>query len=137
MKEFPPFRLDPTNQCLWRRRSSGEDERILLTPTEYGVLDHLVERAGQLVTHRELLDAVWPETAIEPQAVKSKVFHLRRVLDDDPKQPRFIETLPRRGYRCGGKLATPVLDDAPTTPAPEHRLVGRERALADLRICMR
>ena len=51
------------------------------------------------MTHRELLDAVWPRTAIEPQAVKSKIFHLRRVLDDDPRQPRFIETLPRRGYR--------------------------------------
>jgi hypothetical protein len=62
----------------------GEYERILLTPTGFGVLDHLVEHAGQLVTHRQLLDAVWPRTAIEPQAVKSKVFHLPRSLDDDP-----------------------------------------------------
>lgn len=137
MKEFPPFRLDPVNQCLWRRSASGEDERILLTPTEYSVLDHLVERAGQLVTHRELLDAVWPQTAIEPQAVKSKVFHLRRVLDDDPRQPRFIETLPRRGYRFVGKVAASVPDEAPTTPVPEHCLVGRDRALADLWACMR
>src|SRR5512146_2184360 len=137
MKEFPPFRLDPVNQCLWRRSASGEDERILLTPTEYSVLDHLVERAGQLVTHRELLDAVWPQTAIEPQAVKSKVFHLRRVLDDDPRQPRFIETLPRRGYRFVGKVAASVPDDAPTTPVAEHCLVGRDRALADLWACMR
>ena len=136
MKEFPPFRLDSVNQCLWRRSVSGEDERILLTPTEYSVLDHLVERAGQLVTHRELLDAVWPQTAIEPQAVKSKVFHLRRVLDDDPRQPRFIETLPRRGYRFVGKVAPSVPDDVPT-PVSEVRLVGRDRALADLWACMR
>jgi DNA-binding response OmpR family regulator len=76
MKEFAAFRLDPVNQCLWRRSEAGEFERILLTPTEYGVLDHLVEHAGRLVTHRELLDAVWPRTAIEPQAVKSKIFQL-------------------------------------------------------------
>src|SRR6476659_6976380 len=93
MIEFFPFRLDPVNQCLWRRTGSGDYERILLTPTEFGVLDHLVVHAGQLVTHRQLLDAVWPRTAIEPQAVKSKVFHLRRALEDDPKQPRFIETV--------------------------------------------
>src|SRR6476620_6222278 len=136
MKEFPPFRLDPTNQCLWRRRSSGEDERILLTPTEYGVLDHLVERAGRLVTHRELLDAVWPQTAIEPQAVKSKIFQLRRVLDDDPKQPRYIETLPRRGYR----FVAPLERRAPEVPhgeEPSRPLVGREGALGALEEHMR
>ncbi len=137
MKEFPPFRLDPVNECLWRRSASGEDERILLTPTEYGVLNHLVERAGQLVTHRELLDAVWPQTVIEPQAVKSKVFHLRRLLDDDPRQPRFIETLPRRGYRFVGKLAAPLGHYDSRAPLPQVRLVGRDGALAELWASMR
>ena len=104
MAELSPFRLDPTNQCLWRRTGAGGEERVLLSPTEFGVLDHLVARAGQLVTHRELLDAVWPGTAIEPQVVKNKIFHLRRVLEDEPKRPRYIETLPRRGYRFVGRL---------------------------------
>jgi DNA-binding winged helix-turn-helix (wHTH) protein/tetratricopeptide (TPR) repeat protein len=137
VKQFPPFRLDAINQCLWRRRTDGgEEERILLTPTEYGVLDHLVEHAGQLVTHRELLDAVWPDIAIEPQAVKSKVFHLRRVLEDDPKRPRFIETLPRRGYRFVGRLAEPAQADE-EAPTSEVRFVGRERALAEMWTCLR
>ena len=139
MKEFPPFRLDPVNQCLWRRSAAGEDERILLTPTEFSVLDHLVERAGQLVTHRELLDAVWPRTAIEPQAVKSKVFHLRRALDDDPKQPRYIETVSRRGYRFVARLADVEVSRAeapPGVPAVEPRLVGRRAALAELWQCV-
>ena len=68
-----------------------------MTPTEFAVLDHLVEHAGQLVTHRQLLDSVWPGMAIEPQVVKNKIFHLRRVLEDEPKRPQYIETLPRRG----------------------------------------
>ena len=131
MRDFPPFRLDPVNQCLWRRSSSGTDARILLSPSEYGVLNHLIERAGQLVTHRQLLDAVWPQTAIEPQAVKSKVFHLRRLLDDDPKQPRFIETIPRRGYRFVATVAAPVADQA-MDQAPANGLVGRETELAAL-----
>jgi DNA-binding winged helix-turn-helix (wHTH) protein len=102
MPEFPPFRLDTVNQCLWRRTDEAQDERILLTPKAFGILSHLVDHAGQLVTHRELLDAVWPQTAIEPQALKRTIFELRRALDDPPKKPRFIETLPRRGYRFRG-----------------------------------
>jgi hypothetical protein len=58
-------------------------------------------------------------------------------LDDDPKQPRFIETLPRRGYRFVGKLAAPVPDDAPAATVPEHRLVGRDGAFAELWDCIR
>lgn len=131
MAELSPFRLDSANQCLWRRTGSGGEERILLTPTEFGVLDHLVEHAGQLVTHRELLDAVWPGTAIEPQVVKNKIFHLRRVLEDEPKRPRYIETLPRRGYRFVGKLERSVLADL-EVPPPGNRLVGRESVLAEL-----
>jgi DNA-binding winged helix-turn-helix (wHTH) protein len=131
MAELSPFRLDPANQCLWRRTGSGGEERILLTPTEFGVLDYLVEHAGQVVTHRELLDAVWPDTAIEPQVVKNKIFHLRRVLEDEPKRPRYIETLPRRGYRFVGRLERSTLGEA-AAPTPGSRLVGRESVLADL-----
>ena len=119
MAELSPFRLDSANQCLWRRTGSGGEERILLTPTEFAVLDHLVEHAGQLVTHRELLDAVWPGTAIEPQVVKNKIFHLRRVLEDEPKRPRYIETLPRRGYRFVGRLERSTLGEMEAPVQPE------------------
>jgi DNA-binding winged helix-turn-helix (wHTH) protein/tetratricopeptide (TPR) repeat protein len=132
MTELCPFRLDPVNQCLWRRTGTGEEERVLLTRTEFAVLDHLVARAGQLVTHRELLDAVWPGTAIEPQVVKNKVFHLRRVLEDEPKRPRYIETLPRRGYRFVGSLDRGTMGDSDAPASSGNRLVGRGAALGEL-----
>ncbi len=132
MTELSPFRLDPANQCLWRRTGTGEEERVLLTRTEFAVLDHLVARAGQLVTHRELLDAVWPGTAIEPQVVKNKVFHLRRVLEDEPKRPRYIETLSRRGYRFVGRLERGTMGDSDAPVSSGARLVGREAALGEL-----
>ena len=138
MPEFPPFRLDTVNQCLWRRTDQGEDERILLTPKGFGVLNHLVEHAGQLVTHRELLDAVWPRTAIEPQALKRNIFELRRALDDPPKTPRFIETLPRRGYRFIAKVGHGSVETSSGVTAPPPRnLVGRADALAELRQSLR
>ena len=62
MQDFPPFRLDPVNQCLWRRRETAPDERILLPPKAFAVLRYLVAHAGRLVTQEELLEAVWPET---------------------------------------------------------------------------
>jgi DNA-binding winged helix-turn-helix (wHTH) protein len=137
MKKFAAFRLDDVNQCLWRRTGSGDDERILLSPREFGVLDRLLENAGRLVTHQQLLDAVWPGTAIEPQAVKSTIFQLRRALDDDPKHPRFIETIPRRGYRFLANIELRRAVEEALGAKPASKLVGREGALTELSQCMR
>jgi DNA-binding response OmpR family regulator len=60
MKVFPSFRLDAVNQCVWRLGDTGREERILLTPKAFAVLAYLVDHAGRLVTHDELLEAVWP-----------------------------------------------------------------------------
>ena len=137
MQEFPPFRLDPVNQCLWRRRETAEDERLLLTPKAFAVLRYLVAHAGQLVTQDELLAAVWPETYVKPEVLKSRIFEIRSALGDRPKTPRFIETLPRRGYRFiatvhDGPAVAPAL---PVPSAPGH-LVGREGGLETLRACL-
>ena len=137
MKDFPPFRLDLVNQCLWHRRTKGDDERILLTPKAFAVLRYLVEHAGQLVTHDELLDAVWPNSHIQPQAIKKLILDLRGVLGDRVSKPLFIETLHRRGYRfiaavSEGAEARPA---APAQPA-RGNLVGRERALSELSDCL-
>jgi DNA-binding response OmpR family regulator len=70
---FPPFRLDTVNQCLCRRMDTGSDERILLTPKAFAVLRLLVERAGRLVTNDELLDAVWPDTHVEPAVLNNQI----------------------------------------------------------------
>jgi predicted ATPase/DNA-binding winged helix-turn-helix (wHTH) protein len=137
MQEFPPFRLDPVNQCLWRRRETAQDERLLLTPKAFAVLRYLVAHAGQLVTHDELLAAVWPETYVKPEALKMRIFEIRSALGDRPKTPRFIETLPRRGYRF---IAT--VHDAPAAapaillPAAHGHLVGRAGMLETLRACL-
>ena len=137
MMEFPPFRLDTVNQCLWRHRDKGADERILLTPKAFAVLRHLVEHAGRLVTHDELLDAVWPNTHIQPQAIKKLVLDLRNSLGDRAKKPLFIETLHRRGYRFIAAVSegTAVLP-AVSAQSARGKLVGRERELSELGDCL-
>jgi DNA-binding winged helix-turn-helix (wHTH) protein len=134
MQEFPPFRLDPMNQCLWRRRTTVADERILLPPKAFAVLHYLVAHAGRLVTQEELLEAVWPETYVQPEVLRNHIFDIRRALGDSPQAPRFVETLPRRGYRfiaAVRDLAGAEPAELPAAaPAP---LVGRARALGALR----
>jgi DNA-binding winged helix-turn-helix (wHTH) protein len=94
MKQFEPFRLDAANGCLWR-----DATQIMLPPKPFAVLQYLVENPGRLVTHDELLDALWPETYVQPQVLRTYMLELRKVLGDDAGQPRFIQTQPKRGYR--------------------------------------
>ena len=134
MMEFPPFRLDNVNQCLWRRTDSGDDERILLRPKAFDVLRYLVEHPGRLVTEGELLDAVWPGIYVQSEAVKSQVYEVRRVLGDNAKTPLYIETLPRRGYQFIAPIReSPSADLAVSAKRPHGRLVGRDGPLAELR----
>jgi Transcriptional regulatory protein, C terminal len=81
-KEFSPFRLDTVNECLWRHRDTGPDERILLPPKPFAVLRYLVEHPGRLVTQDELLEALWPDTFVQPEVLKSQVRDIRMVLAD-------------------------------------------------------
>jgi DNA-binding winged helix-turn-helix (wHTH) protein/tetratricopeptide (TPR) repeat protein len=135
--QFLRFRIDPANQCLWRRGDSPEDERVLLTPKAYGVLDYLLKHAGRLVTQDELLDAVWARSHVQPEVLKHHVLEIRKALEDDARSPLYIETLPRRGYRfiapLGAGSAPPPASDA--RPLERH-LVGRSAALATLRECL-
>jgi DNA-binding winged helix-turn-helix (wHTH) protein len=134
MKVFAPFRLDAVNQCLWRRSDSGQEERILLTPKAFAILNHLVEHAGRLVTHDELLEAVWPNTVVEPQSVKKHILDVRSVLGDRPKNSLFIETVTRRGYRFIAPVSE-FIAPSPLLPAKaaQGALVGRASARAVLR----
>jgi transcriptional activator of cad operon len=63
------------------------------------VLVCLAERAGEVVSIEDLLNHVWSDVAVAPDSVYQAVASLRRVLGDDPKQPTYIETVPRLGYR--------------------------------------
>jgi TolB-like protein/tetratricopeptide (TPR) repeat protein len=94
MKVFDSFQLDPLDQSLWRG-----GKRVPLAPKAFAVLTYLVDRAGRLVTQTEMLEALWPETFVQPEVLKSQILDIRTALGDRPKEPRFIETVPRRGYR--------------------------------------
>jgi DNA-binding winged helix-turn-helix (wHTH) protein/tetratricopeptide (TPR) repeat protein len=128
MRLFDPFRLDLENQCLWR----GET-RISLMPKPFAVLRYLVEHPGRLVTHDQLLQAVWPDTFVQPEVLRRYIVEIRRALGDRPEAPQFIQTFPKRGYQ----FIAPVIvhtrrDPSESASSERSKLVGREAALADL-----
>src|SRR5580658_6811561 len=100
MKQFQSFGLDTSNQCLLNNGS-----QIDLAPKLFAVLRYLVENPQRLVTHDELLEALWPETYVQPQVLRTYVLDLRKMLGDDAGNARFIETVPKRGYRFIAALA--------------------------------
>jgi len=112
MKAFPPFRLDAVNQCLWR-----DDARITVPPKVFAVLSYLVDHPGRLVTQNELLEAIWPDTYVQPEVLRKYILELRKLLGDRPKDPLFIETFPKRGYQ----FRAAVTDEGPVAPAPLAR----------------
>ena len=83
--------------------ASRGDESRAIEPKAYQVLRYLCERPGELVTIDELMDTQWAGTVVTPNAVSRVIAHLRKVLDDDAKNPRYIETVARTGYRFIGK----------------------------------
>ena len=135
-KEFPPFRLDSVNQCLWRRGDGCADERILLKPKSFAVLRYLVDHAGRLVTQDELLDAVWPDTHVQPEVLKRHIFDIRDVLGDDSKSPKYIETQSRRGYQFVAPVRNTASEETAAAISTQTTLVGRDAALSELRACL-
>src|SRR5260370_29211364 len=69
MKQFHSFRLDTVNHCLRR----GE-QRVSLTPKAFDVLRYLIEHADRLVTQDELLEALWPETYVNPEGIRKYIW---------------------------------------------------------------
>jgi DNA-binding winged helix-turn-helix (wHTH) protein len=114
---------------------------VALSPKAFDVLQHYpVKHPNRLVTKDDLLDAVWPETAATDAVVRVAIGVLRKALGDTAP-PRFIATVPRRGYRslasvtasaASESAAIPPSPHASFTPAPPPLLVGREAMLQRL-----
>jgi DNA-binding winged helix-turn-helix (wHTH) protein len=143
------LRLDRADECVWL----GE-VKVTLAPKAFALLRHLAEHRGRLVTKDDLLDAVWPGVFVGDAVLKVAVREIRAALDDDAKEPRFIQTVHRRGYRFVGEVdfvdeSSPVAGAAVTRPlrvisrsnlrgasvdtACPSQLVGRSETLGRLR----
>lgn len=99
-EEDPVLSFEDLTVDLARRLVLLRGNELKLTPTEYEILKHLTLHAGRVVTHRQLLRAVWgPNFQEETHYLRVYVGQLRRKIEDNPTQPHFIVTEPGVGYR--------------------------------------
>ena len=81
------------------------DEVVRLEPRTMDVLATLAARAGQVVSREELLAAAWPGVVVGDEALSQAITKLRRALGDDPRAPKYVETISKRGYRLAAGVA--------------------------------
>lgn len=98
----------------------GPGGAVHLEPRTTTVLGELAKRGGQVSTRDDLLDAVWGETYVGEASLTHCIWELRKAFDDDARNPRFIQTVPRRGYR----LLAEVSEVEPTGPAIKTLLIS-------------
>ena len=91
--EFGPFRLDARERLLLH-----DEEIVPLSPKAFDMLLALVENSGHLLEKNELMQRLWPDTFVEEGSLAQNISLLRKALDESESQ-KFIETVPRRGYR--------------------------------------
>ena len=95
---FGEFEIDIVEESL---RRNGE--KLSINRRTFGVLRQLVQRSGQIVSKQDFFDTVWADAFVEDNSLTVAMTTLRKLLGDDPKQPKFIENLPRKGYRFIGE----------------------------------
>ena len=119
MYQFGDVCVDLKRLAITRGGSQVEIE-----PKAFDVLRYLLEHADRLVTKDELLESVWRDTFVTPNVLTRAVAQLRRVLGDDAREARYIETVARRGYRFIALVSTDPLvtvsraSETSAVPAP-------------------
>jgi TolB-like protein len=108
IRTFGPFRLDVSAEILFRGA-----EPLPVGRRAVALLRALIERPGVPVAKDVLIEAAWPGQAVEESNLTVQIASLRRVLGEEAGGERWIETLPRRGYRFVGPVATEGNADAP------------------------
>lgn len=133
MLVFDPFVLDLESERLLRGT-----EPIELRPKTWQLMRFLAENPGRLLTKDELLDAVWADVAVTPASLNQAIRELRQALGDDAREPRYIQTVHRRGFRfiaaLGGVDRNGAAGAARGTAADRARpaMFGREAELQRL-----
>ncbi len=111
---FGPYSLNEMEGVLLR-----DGCPVALTPKAYDTLLILVRNNGHLVEKDELMRRLWPETLVEEANVSQQIFTLRRTLGESEERSKYIETVPRRGYRFVAEV-TEVLEPVSVLSSPKN-----------------
>ena len=142
---FGPFQLVAAERLLYRN-----GEAVVLGSRQLDLLTALVERSGEVLSQRELMQRAWPDLVVEDVNLRVHIGHLRKILRDGQEGARFITNVPGRGYcfvapvrwteqlrplesvseEAGGGSPTPSV---PRLPPRLARMIGREQSVAEVK----
>jgi transcriptional activator of cad operon len=109
------WRVDPTTSEISRNGTTTRLETRTLR-----LLLALANHPGEVLSIDDLLTQAWPGVAVSPDSVYQAITSLRRLLNDDPKHPTYIVTVPRLGYRLIAPVTPVTVTPLPVTPLPDH-----------------
>ena len=148
---FEDFLLDIEEKTLFR-----DGKPVSITPKVYDLLCFLVENHGHLVEKDVIMEEIWKDNFVEESNLTYTIRQLRKILDDDARNPKFIETIPRRGYRFiaevskdfsgHGKSSTPLnnpdlknnktIDDFHSEKSHSNKYLFQRNLLLFITICL-
>ena len=106
--QFGEFTLDVDQKVLLR-----DGKPLPLTPKVFETLLILVENSGRILEKDDLMGRLWPDTFVEEANLAFNIQRLRKSLCDDARNPHYIETVPRRGYRFIAPVQEVIGDETP------------------------
>lgn len=126
---FGPFVLESQNAALWKG-----SVQLPLTRKRHEILLLLVKNAGRLMSKDEILEVVWPDQTVDEANLANNIHVLRRLIEDDPRNPKLILTVPGHGYKfvgevSSGSTANLCLPEAIAEAPPPPRLKWRAVAI--------
>jgi DNA-binding winged helix-turn-helix (wHTH) protein/tetratricopeptide (TPR) repeat protein len=114
----PTYRFGTVEFCPSNLQLRVDGEVRILEPKSHRTLAYLVENPGRVVSKEEILRTVWARTAVTDNALARVVAQIRKSLQDDPREPKYIETVSTVGYRFVGTLLPQEQEPPPPAPAP-------------------
>lgn len=114
----PEFRVGPWRVIPQRHELEMDGEIKRIQPRLMALLQCLASRPGQTFSRDHLLDRVWSRRVLNDEVLSRSIADLRAALDDNPREPRFIETIPKLGYRLIAPVQTQLDSDPQTATEP-------------------
>jgi DNA-binding winged helix-turn-helix (wHTH) protein len=121
-----PWLIQPSLNTI-----ANNGARVRLEPKVLNVLVYLAEHRGEVVSKDELMRAVWSDACVTDDTLTRAIYELRKVLQDDTKQPRFIQTIPRRGYRLIASIDSQQEPPAVEAEVDRHQQVDPMQEKSD------
>ena len=115
------YRIDDIEVDAIRAVVNRGGVEIPLQPKAFRVLVHFLQNPDRLIAKEELLDLFWKDTAVTDDALTQCIAYVRRALGDTHRNPTYLKTVPRMGYRFVGTVTEVPVRETPAEPAPRSR----------------